>query len=117
MEDHREKSRYLIDKFLRERPADHATAYFYKVDDGGAGRRSPPVARSATSWRGSTANCASSSGAGAGAPGGPLGLPQIHNRYLARIAPWNNAPDGHVSSWDRLFYEFPQKEPMRFSGY
>ncbi|MFC7690640.1 DUF1796 family putative cysteine peptidase [Paeniroseomonas aquatica] len=47
----------------------------------------------------------------------PWGLPQIHNRYLRRIAPWNDAPDGHVGSWDRLFYEFPHKEPMRFSGY
>lgn len=31
----------------------------------------------------------------------------IFNRYLERFAPFNNVPDFHVESWDRVFSEFP----------
>lgn len=43
--------------------------------------------------------------------------PLIRNRYLARLAPWSDATDGHVRSWDRIFAEFPHVEPMRLAGY
>ena len=33
--------------------------------------------------------------------------PLISNRYLARFAPWSDATDGHVRSWDQIFTEFP----------
>lgn len=119
-QDHREKSRYLIDKFLRERPADHATAYFYKVavtEEPGAARRLLPEIRDILARIHGASRFVIVAVQGAEHREDPWGLPQIHNRYLARIAPWNDAPDGHVSSWDRLFYEFPHKAPMRFSGY
>lgn len=33
--------------------------------------------------------------------------PNIFNRYVDRFAPFNNVPDFHKESWDRIFNEFP----------
>jgi hypothetical protein len=41
----------------------------------------------------------------------------IHYRPLARLAPSWDAHDGHVSSWDKIFIEFPHKEGLRLAGY
>jgi hypothetical protein len=41
----------------------------------------------------------------------------IFNRYLKRLAPWHDATDGHVSSWDRIFQEFPHTDGLRLAGY
>ena len=30
---------------------------------------------------------------------------------------WNDATDGHVSSWDSVFREFPHREPLHLAGY
>lgn len=38
-------------------------------------------------------------------------------RYLKRIAPWADATDGHVQSWDRIFREFPAKDGLRLAGF
>jgi hypothetical protein len=119
-QDHREKSQYLIDKFLRERPADHATAYFYKVavtEEPGAPQRILPEVRDILAGIHGASPFNIIAVMAEDRREDPWGLPRIHNRTLRRIAPWNDAPDGHVNSWDRLFYEFPHKEPMRFSGY
>ncbi len=43
--------------------------------------------------------------------------PRLANRYLRRLAPFDDAPDGHVQSWDRIFAEFPHREPMRLAGF
>ena len=32
--------------------------------------------------------------------------PKISNRYLRRLASPDDAADGHVASWDRIFQEF-----------
>ncbi|WP_082501294.1 DUF1796 family putative cysteine peptidase [Methylobacterium sp. Leaf88] len=45
------------------------------------------------------------------------GLDNIANRYLKRLAPWADATDGHVQSWDRIFREFPSESEMHLSGY
>lgn len=42
---------------------------------------------------------------------------EIHIRTIKRFAPWNDATDGHVSSWDSVFREFPISRMLRFSGY
>ncbi len=34
-------------------------------------------------------------------------IPMMFNRYLKRIAPPEDATDGHVYSWDKVFREFP----------
>ena len=33
----------------------------------------------------------------------------VANRYLDRFAPWADATDGHVRSWDAVFSEFPHR--------
>lgn len=38
-------------------------------------------------------------------------------RKVKRFAPWSDATDGHVSSWDALFREFPHTSPMTLAGY
>ena len=38
-------------------------------------------------------------------------------RSLTRFAPWHDATDGHVSSWDQVFAEFPPEIQLRLSGY
>lgn len=45
------------------------------------------------------------------------GESRIFNRYARRLAPWGDAPDGHVSSWDKIFREFPHKDGVTLSGY
>jgi hypothetical protein len=41
----------------------------------------------------------------------------IHFRKLARLAPGPDAQDGHVSSWDKIFAEFPHRVGLRLAGY
>ncbi|MBB5693048.1 DUF1796 family putative cysteine peptidase [Muricoccus pecuniae] len=43
--------------------------------------------------------------------------PNIRNRYLDRLAPWSDATDGHVKSWDRIFAEFAHADPMRLANF
>ncbi|MEC4596526.1 hypothetical protein [Burkholderia vietnamiensis] len=43
--------------------------------------------------------------------------PRLVSRTVKRFAPWSDATDGHVSSWDALFREFPHTAPMALSGY
>jgi hypothetical protein len=45
------------------------------------------------------------------------GDPVIKNRYLKRIAPWADATDGHVRSWDFIFKEFPNQAGLTLSNY
>jgi Putative papain-like cysteine peptidase (DUF1796) len=54
-------------------------------------------------------------------PAANLAEPRNENnimyRPLTRLAPAWDAHDGHVSSWDRIFAEFPHKQEMRLAGY
>ncbi|RQR28841.1 hypothetical protein DIE23_23120 [Burkholderia sp. Bp9143] len=43
--------------------------------------------------------------------------PRLVCRTVKRFAPWSDATDGHVSSWDALFREFPHASPMTLAGY
>jgi hypothetical protein len=45
----------------------------------------------------------------------PWGEDQIYLRYLRRLAPWDDAADGHIDSWDAVFREFPHRDPMRLA--
>lgn len=38
--------------------------------------------------------------------------PRMFNRYLRRFAPVDDARDGHLESWDRIFAEFPATPPQ-----
>lgn len=39
----------------------------------------------------------------------------LSNRYVARIAPDEDATDGHIDSWDAIFFEFPHRLPLRLA--
>jgi hypothetical protein len=39
----------------------------------------------------------------------------LSNRYIARLAPDEDAMDGHVDGWDSLFAEFPHRKPLRLA--
>ena len=41
----------------------------------------------------------------------------VANRYLDRFAPWADATDGHVRSWDAVFREFPHRSGLALSGF
>lgn len=41
----------------------------------------------------------------------------LANRYVRRLAPWYDATDGHVSSWDAIFREFPHEQGLHLAGY
>ncbi len=118
--DYLDKTRYLIDKFLRPRPAEHRTAYFYKVEpveELATARRLLPLVRSHLGEIHGASHFELIVVMAQDRAEAPWGEERIHNRYVRRIAPWDDATDGHVSSWDRIFREFPHKEAMRLSGY
>jgi hypothetical protein len=41
----------------------------------------------------------------------------VRNRYLTRFAPFNDQGDAHLLSWDKIFREFPHKEPLNFCAW
>ena len=41
----------------------------------------------------------------------------VKNRYLKRLAPWSDATDGHVFSWDAIFREFPYSTGLSLANY
>ncbi|HQS08605.1 MAG TPA: DUF1796 family putative cysteine peptidase [Xanthobacteraceae bacterium] len=120
LDEHAQKSKYLIDKFLRPRQDSETTAYFYKSIG-----NEDPVEFKSTCFRiadllkeihGESVfslivlQLVERSEA-------PWDHAHIHNRYLRRYAPWHDATDGHVNSWDKIFREFPHAENMRLAGY
>lgn len=118
--DHLEKAGYLVGKFLRERPAGHRTAYFYKIEpeeEVAEVRRLLPSIRAQLLDLHGPSHFELVVVVPQDRFEGPWGEERIHNRYARRFAPWHDATDGHVSSWDRIFSEFPHKEPLRLSGY
>lgn len=43
--------------------------------------------------------------------------PDIAVRRVKRFAPWADATDGHVKSWDAVFAEFPHEAGLRLAGF
>ena len=41
----------------------------------------------------------------------------LKNRYMKRLAPWSDATDGHVLSWDAVFREFPHSAGLTLANY
>lgn len=41
----------------------------------------------------------------------------LHNHYLKRLAPWHDATDGHVSSYDKIFRLYPHDGNNYYAGY
>lgn len=111
------KFRYLVDKFVSDASDAKRTVYFYKTEEKSTVRDNARRVHGLLK---------------ALAPGCEFSLviimplsereaqwddQGIFNRYLRRIAPWEDATDGHVASWDRIFREFPHKDGLRLAGY
>lgn len=113
---HRSKARYLIDKFTSQAASGEPIVYFYRTEEEDAKAKAMVVrdslagmhhrdnfrlviiqaeSRREDDWQEAC----------------------IANRYVLRLAPFNDATDGHVSSYDRIFREFPFSGEMRYSGY
>ncbi len=113
----REKTHYLVEKFYSTARSGDSVAYFYKADE------VPVVRKEARALRNllneihvnNDFNIIFLQPEDRAEP--DWGEPGLANRYLKRLAPWYDATDGHVSSYDKVFLEFPHVENMRFSGY
>ena len=115
---YRDRTAHLVAKFLRDRGPTESTAYFYKAEGQSSGEEVRHAARRVHSLL-------------AGLHGAspfvlvilqhrdfwedPWDEPGIFNRYLRRLAPFDDATDGHAQSWDAVFREFPHQEPLRFA--
>ncbi len=114
--DHQEKGAHLVDKFRDLMKSRESKVLFYATEENGArghfekvaelirgkfGARNfkivllQPIARFEPDW----------------------GSEIVANRYLDRFAPWADATDGHVRSWDAVFKEFPHGSGLALSGF
>jgi hypothetical protein len=116
LDDVRGKFQYFVEKF-KGLPESGKTAFFYKTDEDGDVRHQAIRVRDALnrhfpsdSFELVVLQDASRTEASWEEAG-------LHNLYLTRLAPLHDAADGHVSSWDRVFAQFPYKTPLRFAGY
>lgn len=111
------KFRYLIDKFYRIAQSGNSVVYFYRTEEDGVQEKSKAVVQllskihKADNFRFVVLQKEAFKEP-------DWGIPLIHNRYLKRFAPWNDATDGHVASWDRVFASFPlARDALRLSGF
>lgn len=114
----RGKMAYLAEKFRRNASSGARTVYFYRTEEREDLRRNAAALRDCLrKWHGGVGSFVlvvlqhekyrEPSWREAG----------MFNRYLTRCAPWSDASDGHVRSWDAVFAEFPHQEPLRLAGF
>ena len=111
----REKSEYLVSKF-RQLSHYGQTAFFYRTDEvQNLHQNMLNVADALTRYVPSdqfdlivavSANILE----------GSYNQGNVYFRPLMRLAPAWEAHDGHVSSWDKIFAEFPHRGGLRLSG-
>ena len=113
-----EKVNYLIEKLNSQANSGERVAYFYRTDEGNARAHALDVYNYLREILNNADNFTLiilQQEEKAEAEWGDVA--GIKNRYLRRFAPGHDASDGHVQSYDKVFREFPSKEPMFFAGY
>lgn len=120
----RDKARYLIGKLRENASSDGKILYIHKysslLDDGvcsSARFKAEGMLERLMRLHGGRGNFDLLFVQDAAVSEDDWGVPNLKNRYLARLAPFADATDGHVLSWDRLFAEFPHVRPLRFAGF
>ncbi|MDC7676500.1 DUF1796 family putative cysteine peptidase [Asticcacaulis machinosus] len=115
---HQQKAQYLIAK-LRGNAADETkkTAYFYKTQEPADKEKAVEMLESLKTLHNNNENFVLVFLQPEEKAESDWNIAQLKNRYLKRIASYADATDGHVSSWDRIFSEFPHIKPLRLSGY
>lgn len=116
LEDHRSKARYLIDKFVSQAASDDGTVYFYRTEEDDVKAKAIGVRDVLAEIHGRD-NFRLVVIQAEGRREDDWQEACLANRYVLRLAPFNDATDGHVSSYDRIFREFPFSGEMRYSGY
>ena len=99
----RDKTAYLIAKFIDVARSGERVAYFYKTDEPEARTNSLELRDILDEYHQGDANYVIILMQSADKAEPDWDEARIANRYLTRFAPWYDAPDGHVSSYDKLF--------------
>lgn len=111
-----EKFRFFVESFRRNAQSPEVTAYFLKCEEPGAKDIALTVQSELLRYHQNnpftlivlqTIDKAEED----------WGISGIHNRYMKRFAPHNDALDGHVPSWDNVFREFPHRQPLLLANY
>jgi hypothetical protein len=113
----KEKTDYLIKKF--HRVAEHAgrVAYFYKTEDSHPKGKLLTVRDMLRDYHKGRENFILISLETEAFREEDWAEVCIANRYLRRFAPDEDAVDGHLQSYDKVFREFPHVEGLLFSTY
>lgn len=113
---YRSKVEYLVAKFLRDAASDDRTAYFYKTDEEDV-RGKARLIRDALQDLHPKDNFDLVIIQTRDREEADWGETRLRNRYVRRFAPFDDATDGHVSSYDAIFREFPKAVTMYYAGY
>lgn len=120
----REKAAYLIAKLYKNASSDGRILYVHKyssllgiVDSDSARSKAEGMMQRLVRLHGARDNFDLVFVQPEDAREADWGVPNLKNRYLARLAPFADATDGHVQSWDRIFAEFPHVRPLRLAGF
>jgi hypothetical protein len=109
---------YLVEKFRSTLQADSPIAFFYTCNGGDVTDRLPRIEALLDKKYGAKEFKIIALLSEEHASRVPtFDSPRLVCRTVKRFAPWSDATDGHVSSWDALFREFPHTAPMALSGY
>ncbi|ACA17524.1 hypothetical protein M446_3114 [Methylobacterium sp. 4-46] len=112
----RERTLHLVAKFREAYRAPWRTAYFYVTDQAACRSRAVRL-RDALRARHEADNFVLVLLQDEGMREEPWGEPCLANHYLKRLAPWHDASDGHVSSYDRVFRAHPFDGAVAYAGY
>lgn len=122
--ENRGKAAYLIDKLYKNASSDGRVLYIHKyssllgvIDTESARSKAEGMLQCLASLHRGRDNFDLVFVQAEGAREGDWGVPNLKNRYLARLAPFADATDGHVQSWDRIFAEFQHVRPLRLAGF
>lgn len=116
METHREKAHYLINKFRESYNSSDLIAYFYVTNEPDC--KDPALAlRDALLSKHKNRNFTLVILQDESRREEPWEEECIANHYLKRLAPVQDASDGHVSSYDKVFRQYPFNGVVYYSGY
>ena len=117
LDEHRSKAQHLIEKFFAASLGSETVCFYYRTEEGDARRKSQILLDALLELGVSAAACQLVIVQSMDRQESDWGLDGIANRYVKRLAPYADATDGHVSSWDRIFREFPYDGPTFYAGY
>lgn len=113
-----EKFRYWVDKFYKIAQSGSSVVYFYRTEEQENVLEKSQVVAKLLSEIHKTDNFRFVVLQHEKFKEPDWGQTLIRNFYMKRFAPWIDATDGHVASWDRVFAAFPHAhDNLRLSGF